>query len=290
MSTAADLRARAEGLAAPFPPLLAEARQLAATFLMGAHGRRRPGQGAEFWQFRAALPGDSPRGIDWRRSARSDQRFVRQLEWQAAQTVTVWVDRSAAMRFAGGSGRVMKADRAALIALALSVVLLRADERVGLLGDPVAPASGRGQIERIATALATGHDAEYGIPPPGLLPRGSRAVFLSDFLGDPEPLRAAMGRAADREVRGALVQVLDPVEVAFPFDGRTIFESMRGSLRHETRRARGLRERYGARLEARYRNLQAVAGHTGWQVSRHLTDASPQAALLWLYRALERQV
>jgi uncharacterized protein (DUF58 family) len=78
------LRARAEALGQSLPPLLAEAELLAATVVLGDHGRRRAGMGDEFWQYRPAHAGDSARMIDWRRSARSDSHFVREREWQAA--------------------------------------------------------------------------------------------------------------------------------------------------------------------------------------------------------------
>ncbi len=77
-------RQRAEALAANLPPLLVEAERVAATVAQGVHGRRRVGQGETFWQFRHYEPGDQPQLIDWRQSAKSDQVFVRELEWEAA--------------------------------------------------------------------------------------------------------------------------------------------------------------------------------------------------------------
>ncbi|MEZ5910813.1 MAG: DUF58 domain-containing protein [Paracoccaceae bacterium] len=91
--TPAALRARAEALAGHLPPLLAEAEHLAANVTLGEHGRRRAGQGDEFWQFRPAHAGDEARAIDWRHSARSDAHFVREKEWQAAQSVVFWSTR-----------------------------------------------------------------------------------------------------------------------------------------------------------------------------------------------------
>ncbi|MEO1197165.1 MAG: DUF58 domain-containing protein, partial [Pseudomonadota bacterium] len=99
MSQPAELRQKAEGLAGPFPPLLAAAEHLAASVLLGDHGRRRSGMGDEFWQYRASQPGDERRLIDWRRSARSDTEFVREKEWQAAQSVMIWVDPAQSMAF-----------------------------------------------------------------------------------------------------------------------------------------------------------------------------------------------
>ena len=43
--------------------------------------------------------GEPANRIDWRRSARGAQAFVREREWEAAQTLWLWFDRSATMNF-----------------------------------------------------------------------------------------------------------------------------------------------------------------------------------------------
>ena len=160
MTQGLSLRARAETLGQALPALLAAAEQLSATVMLGEHGRRRAGMGDEFWQYRPAHAGDSARMIDWRRSARSDAHFVREREWQAAQSVTLWVDTAQSMRFTGDRARASKADRARLLALGLAILLLRAGERVGLSGAALPPRSGRAQIDRIALALAGDGEAD----------------------------------------------------------------------------------------------------------------------------------
>jgi uncharacterized protein (DUF58 family) len=286
VTDAIALRADAEALGAALPPLLAGAEHLASTVILGDHGRRRAGMGDEFWQYRPAAPGDSLRMVDWRRSARSDAQFVREREWQASQTVMLWVDPARSMMFSGAKDRAPKRDRARLLALALAVLLLRGGERVGLAGADAPPRGGRGQMLRIAQAMADGAE-DYGVPDVGGLVAHGRAVFLSDFFGNPEGVEDALARASDRGVRGALVQVLDPAEEEFPFDGRTIFESMGGTLRHETLRAGDLRTRYLDRLAERKARLEALARASGWHYLCHHTGQSAQSALLWLYRALE---
>ena len=98
-----------------------------------------------------------------------------------------------------------------------------------------------------------------------------------------------MTQAADRDVHGVLLQILDPTEEAFPFNGRTIFESMAGTVSHETLKAGDLRDRYLQRLAERKDRLDALARATGWQFHTHHTGDSATAALLWLYGALERR-
>ncbi len=288
MTAPAALRHRAEGLAAPLPPLLAEAEHLAATVMLGDHGRRRAGHGDEFWQYRAAVAGDPLRLIDWRRSGRSDAQFVREREWQAAQSVALWVDDGQSMGFSGARNRPPKAARARVLALALAVLLVRGGERVGLAAPDLPPRSGQVQLMRLAARLCDDGAADYGAPDATALPAHARAVFFSDFLGDIAPVEAALTAAADRGVRGALVMTLDPVEEAFPFDGRTIFESMGGGMRHETLKAGDLRGRYLARLAERKDRLAGLARLTGWQFTCHHTGDAPLLALMWLYRALDR--
>lgn len=286
MTSAADLRTQAEQLGQTLPPLLAEAEHLAATVLLGEHGRRRAGSGDDFWQYRVAHPGDTTRQIDWRRSALSDQHFVREREWQAAQSVMLWVDPSRSMAFSGSKDRPAKGDRARLLALALAVLLLRGGERVGLAGQGL-PRSGRAQLLRLVEALAALSAADYGTPAEDGLVSHGRAVFVSDFLGDMTGVEASLARAADRGVKGVLLQVLDPAEEEFPFDGRTVFVSMGGTLTHETQQAGDLRARYLARLAERKARLADLAQLSGWHYHTHHTGQVAQSALLWAYRALE---
>lgn len=289
--TPAQLRGAAEAEAAGFPALLARARHLAATLNLGAHGRRRAGVGEEFWQYRPAIAGDAMREIDWRRSARSDAQFIRQKEWQSAQAVNLWIDPGAAMQFAGAAGAETKLTRAQTLGMAIAILLSKAGERVGLMDDPEPPKQGEIQINKMALSLCNAAQTpDYATPPQKLLAKGSRAIFLSDFLGDWPAMVRALSAAADQDVQGCLVQVLDVQEASFPFTGRTIFESMQGSVRFETLRANALREAYLERLAEREAQLRDLARQTGWRFYRHLTNEPAQSALLWMYSALEADI
>jgi uncharacterized protein (DUF58 family) len=126
------------------------------------------------------------RSIDWRRSARSDGHFVRQTEWQAAQSVMIGVDDAASMTFTGAGTRPSKLRRAQTLAMAIAILAVHGGERVGLTHLSEPPRGGRAQLMRMAQALMDGHEAgDYGAPKPQAMPLGSRAVFFSDFLGDP---------------------------------------------------------------------------------------------------------
>ncbi len=283
---AAWLRRDAERISGTLPPLLVEAEHLARSMVTGVHGRRRSGPGETFWQYRPAHPGDTLAQIDWRRSARSDRLFVREMEWEAAETVMVWADRSASMRFRSAAAPRTKGERASLLALALGVLLNRGDERVGLLGtDAEPPRSGQTQLLRMAASL-TGPEpeAEHAALPKILVPRVGRAVFLSDFLGPPEGFLDSIRHAAGQGIGGILLQILDPAEESFPYAGRTRFESMGRTVRHDSEQAAALRGAYAKRLAER-RDLLAASAR-GWRLVPHRTDESPRRALLSLYQSL----
>ncbi|MCE8007410.1 DUF58 domain-containing protein [Aestuariivita sp.] len=287
MSPHLTLRERAEVEAARLPALLARAESLAGTVLLGEHGRRRAGLGDDFWQYRPAQVGDSRRLIDHRRSAMGDVQFVREREWQIAQSVMLWVDQGASMRFASEANLPEKAERARVLALATAILLIRGGERVGLTGTTLPPRRGNEQILRLAEAFSVDDQSDYAAPEHRAMIPHARAVFISDFLGDMADVRLALTKAADRGVRGVLLQILDPSEEAFPFQGRTIFESVGGTLSHETLKAADLRDRYLERLAERKAELTQLTRATGWHLGLHHTGDSAQTALLWLYRALD---
>src|SRR6202142_949397 len=117
-------------LAASMPRLILEARRVAATVIHGMHGRRRAGPGENFWQYRRFVSGEPAARIDWRRSARDDHLYVRELEWEAAHTVWIWPDRSPSMNFASPLVRDTKLFSSLVAAMALGEVLVEGVERV----------------------------------------------------------------------------------------------------------------------------------------------------------------
>ncbi|WP_408906370.1 DUF58 domain-containing protein [Roseomonas sp. 18066] len=273
---------RATALGSRLPPLVVAAERVATTVMQGVHGRRRAGQGDAFWQFRPYLAGDAIGRIDWRQSAKSDRLYVRETEWEAAQSVALWRDAGPGMAWRGGADRPEKGECATLLLLALASLLLRGGERVRLLGARRAFA-GRGALPAVADMLGR------HTPPPAdeSLPRHARAVLMGDFLAPLEETRAAVAALAGRGVRGHLLQVLDPAEETLPYAGRVRFEGI-GSAEPALLlpRVEGVRALYAERLAAHRAGLSAIAGAAGWSFATHRTDTPPESALLALWQAL----
>jgi uncharacterized protein (DUF58 family) len=286
-SRAAQLHASAQEQAGHFPPLLARAQALAQSVLVGEHGRRRAGLGDDFWQYRPLRAGDSARDVDWRRSGRGDEQFIREREWKIAQSVQLWVDTGASMRFSSGK-LPPKVDYAQELGLAAAILLLRGGERGGWAGGDLPPRAGQPQALRLCDKLLQETASDYATPmAQGLLPNG-RALFISDYLGDLPQIQDALAQAADRGVRGLLIQLLDPAERALPYAGRTLFESMGGSLRHETLKASALRAQYAERLAERQAALDTLCTRTGWSFASFQTDTPARDVLIWIAQMMER--
>jgi uncharacterized protein (DUF58 family) len=287
--SALPIRQRAEQLAATLPPLLVAAEQVASTVAQGVHGRRRVGQGETFWQYRRYDMGDQPQSIDWRQSAKSDLVFVREMEWEAAQSTWIWRDSSPSMSWRSSPRHPDKRARADLLALALSVLLVRGGEHVALLGSGFRPSSSRATLSRLATLIDEGPAEPTGLPPAEPLPRHAQVVFLGDFLAPLEEIHQTVRGYAEAGVTGQLLQILDPAEESLPYRGRIRFEGLEGEDPWLIPRVESLRGDYMKRLQAQFAGINSIARTYAWGYSRHRSDHPPQAALLSLYTALAQK-
>ncbi len=66
--------------------------------LMGMHRHRRPGSGSELLDLRDYLPGDPPKMIAWKASARRDRLMTKEFESEVPIRCTLFVDQSASVR------------------------------------------------------------------------------------------------------------------------------------------------------------------------------------------------
>lgn len=281
------MRRDAEAAAARFPPLFAQAEALAASVMHGVHGRRRPGAGETFWEFRRHRPEDGAARIDWRRSARGDELFVRETEHEAANTVLFWRDGSEGMR--AGDGPVSKHERASVLLMALASLLSRGGERIGVIGETGRARPGRAGLDRCVQALADGPGAARSLEA-AEIPRRSVVVIASDFLDPPETWMKRLEAARAAGASGALVHLVDPAEDDFPFTGRTRFKGPGGGEPVLFGRADEARDAYRARWRAHGEAVAALARSAGLTLVTHRTDRPAAGALLSLHQAISGAV
>lgn len=260
------------------------------TVAQGVHGRRRVGQGDSFWQYRRYQPGDPVQSIDWRQSAKTQNAFVRENEWEAAQSVWLWCDSSESMGYTSDKKFPQKKERAIVLTLALASLLIRGGERISLLGTGMRPISGRTALNRVADLLIDGDANADSLPEPEQLPRYANAVIVSDFLSPAPEVEQIVRAYAASGVKGHLLQVLDPAEDLLPFRGRVRFEGLEGEGAALIGRVEMVRKDYLALMENHRRALNDIARSVNWTFATHRTDRPAQTALLALYGALAEDV
>jgi uncharacterized protein (DUF58 family) len=278
----------AKGIADAMPDMLIEARRVANVVLAGWHGRRSPGRGETFWQFRPFVTGESADAIDWRRSARDEHLFVREMEWEAAHTLWLWPDLSSSMDFRSRLAPVSKRNRAAVLTLALAELLSAAGERIGLLGasDPIMARNGAERVAVIIPRIIGTSSA----PDTRRLRRFTDVVLFSDFLDPIAEIDAAMNSILSSGARAHLVQVIDPIEETFPYAGRTEFVDPETGARHVVSRAEQYRVDYQQRLAALREHLRTLTRRLDWTFIIHRTDRPATEPLLALHaRLADRQ-
>ena len=277
-----ELRARKLGDA--LPPLVVRAERIAATVLQGSHGLRRAGVGENFWAYRPYGFGDSTQRIDWRKSAKSEEPFIRENERQAANTLWLWANLGKRMNFMSHLATEPKRNHAEVIGLALAGLSLRAHERVGLLGSVERASFGRHVLARLAFAMAKGNDGN--LPSPAIGQRRSTVLIISDFLEEPATIKKNLRLIAESGMRGHLLQVTDPAEESLPYSGRMDFLGLDVAHRFKASKAQNLRDDYVKAFQQQRAAVQAAAKALGFSFQLHHTNESLSATVLRLYQRM----
>lgn len=202
----------------------------------GRHRSPWKGLSQDFAQHRPYAPGDEIKALDWKVYARQDRYYVREYTAENVLTTHVLLDASGSMAYASG-GRERKYDHAARLAMAVSYLVTAGGDAAGLTafggsGFSMPPRSTLGHLEALDGLLARAEpsgETELG----GALERAasdikrrSLVVLISDLLGEPQSLVRAIKALKARRHEVLVLQVLDPQERDFDFEGPTVFESL----------------------------------------------------------------
>jgi uncharacterized protein (DUF58 family) len=265
-------------------------------FLNGLHRSLRPGFSLEFADYRAYVPGDDPRFIDWNAYARTGRSYLKRYVGETTTRLMILLDASASMGV--GNAGVGKLRYAKFLCAALAVLAGRQHDPVGLLvfdaeiREQRAPAARTGQVrsllhllERTEARAGTDFAPAFALLRRRMGQRGLVAV-VSDFYGDPAAWLEAVRPFAYRGCDVMLFQVLDPEELAPDLAGPTqlVDVETRAELEVAPQAARAVRERMRRHIEA----LANAASEVG--ADHVLLDTSqPLDAALRAYLAFRRR-
>jgi len=228
------------------------ARNVVEGFLSGLHRSPYFGQSVEFAQHREYVAGDEIRRIDWKVWSKTDKYYIKQYEEETNLQTTLLVDLSESMEF--GSPQT-KSDYACSIAAALTYLLLRQQDSVGLavFDDAVRArlpqSSKQTQLHSILASLGLQKPQRKTDVSKMLAQiadeerRKGLMVLISDLLTDREGLFKGLKLLRTRGHDVMVFHVLDDAELDFPFAGITRFEGLEESG-EMTCDPRALREGY----------------------------------------------
>ena len=262
----------------------------------GAYVSHFRGRGMEFDESRPYQPGDDPRSIDWRVTARSTTAYTKLFREERERPVLVVVDLRSTMHFATqGCFKSVNASRAA--ALIAWAAHHRGDRLGGLIfGDTthreLKPRLGRQAALRFVHELV-GHrdwqkpdvaDAETAEPFTQAMSSlrrvarpGSLVVVISDFQGFTRAAQSYLSSVA-RHNEVLAVFINDPLEQELPPPGRYRLVAQQDELAIDTYAAAARRDYHNA-FEQRRSDLEAFCQRYGIHLMPMSTDDDPVSAL-----------
>lgn len=195
--------------------------------LAGLHRSPKKGFSVEFAEHRTYQPGDDLRFMDWKVAARADKWLIKQYEEETNLRATVVLDVSRSMDWKSQPQLLSKLAYAERLVAALSLLLIKQRDSVGLirfddqLRSVVPPKSRTVQWKRILTALGDpgsgqGSDAAGALAQAGkLIRRRGMVILISDLLLDAQEIDDTVHalRAQGHDV--TILHILDPAERSF---------------------------------------------------------------------------
>lgn len=194
------------------------------------------GNSIEFLQHREYVAGDETRHIDWKVWSKTDKYYVKLFEEETNLRTTLLVDGSESMQF--GSGEISKFDYACTIAAALTYLLLRQQDSVGVVTfdsavrNVVPPRSKQTHLTTVLAALTSEQPQQktdvYQILRRVAEDQSRRGmiVLISDLLTDRDALFRGLKLLRHRGHDVLVFHVLDDEELDFNYSGTTRFEGL----------------------------------------------------------------
>ncbi len=214
-----------------------KARMVVEGFIAGLHKSPYHGFSVEFAEHRQYMPGDNIRDIDWKVYAKSDRFYIKQYEEETNLKAYLLMDCSASMAYRSDD-RMSKLDYAGLLAGALSYMMLRQRDAVGLVTFDekirryIPPRSKSGHLHVLLNEVAaqepsdttdiaqTLHEMADRIKRRGLV------IIMSDLLDDAETIISGLKHFRYDRHEVIVFHILDPRERDFAFPREAIFKDM----------------------------------------------------------------
>ena len=217
------------------------AQRIVEGYVAGAHRSPYRGFSIEFAEHREYAPGDDLRYLDWKVHGRTDKFYVKRFEDETNLITYIVLDTSRSMTFRSDRQAMSKLEYGQCLAASLAWLVLNQQDAVSLvtfdseIRSFVRPGSSPEQMRQVISALEsvdsqpktnTGrvfHDLSDRFSKRGVV------LIISDLFDDLDPMIAGLRHLRHRLHDVALLQLLDPTEVDFPYRKLTRFRGLEGA-------------------------------------------------------------
>ncbi len=245
----------------------------------GRHSSPHKGFSVEFAEHRQYVSGDDLRNLDWRVYGKSDRYYIKQFIEETNMRVTILVDASGSMDYAGEKATsigdrkcLTKFEYGRYIAAALSYLLVRQQDAVGLVtfADGIRrylrPTAKPSQVQAILEELAsttpsddtrcaeTFHEIAERIPPRGLV------IVISDLFDDAEAIKNALHHFRYKNHELVVFHLMAEEELTFPFEKFDDFRCLEVEGRRLNIDPSTIRASYLDRVQAHLKAMELACG------------------------------
>jgi uncharacterized protein (DUF58 family) len=265
------------------------AKTVVDSFVAGLHRSTDFGFSQEFTEYRAYVPGDDLRHIDWNLFARTERCYLKRYRGETNTQLTVLLDASNSMQYT--SGPPMKMDYARYIAASLFYLAIRNQrDAAGLIvfddqvREYIRPSTRPGQLARLFAGLERAEPrAQTDFAKPfdhfqNFLHRRGIVIVISDFYEQPETIVRNIEPLRFHGNEVVLFHILDPQEIRPALKNSAILVDVETDRRIEVV-PEYMKTTYRAKVDAHIEDLRSRARAVGMDYQLLVTSQPLDAAL-----------
>jgi uncharacterized protein (DUF58 family) len=258
-------------------------------FVAGLHRSPDFGFSQEFAEYRAYVPGDDLRHVDWNLFARTERCYLKRYRGETNSQLVLLLDASNSMQYTSGPPKKM--DYARFLAASLFYLAIRNQrDAAGLIvfddevREYVRPSTRQGQLARLFAGLEQAEPrarTDFGKPLrhfQELLHRRGIAIVISDFYEEPEKIVRAIEPLRFHGNDVVLFHILDPEEIRPVLKGPALLVDLETDQEIEVI-PEYTKTTYRAKMEAHIEQLRSRTRGAGMDYRLLVTDQPLDEAL-----------
>jgi uncharacterized protein (DUF58 family) len=246
----------------PVQRLDLQAKCIVEGFISGRHQSPHHGLSSQFSEHRKYNTGDPIKHVDWNVYAKTERHYIKKYEDETNLECTICIDTSSSMGYKHEDSDIAKLDYAILLAAAISHMLTKQQDSVGLitfdqeLCQYIRSRSKLSHLADIINSLANikadkKTDFKTALPQAiKLLNHRGLIVIFSDFLGETEAAIQALAMMRHRKNNIVVFHIMDQAELDLPFSNVTQFIDSENNELQVKANADDIKKAYKAEIDA----------------------------------------